>query len=235
MAFDIHQRVFDEDGDFDEEAALRYRDEIMVRFSTSPEGEEVAAQSGAVGWADTFMDYGMGYLGATPPEMSPAQVKEILFDLFPRKVSTMPGAGGEIILELRAFWSFLQREFQLANASACLRTLKAITGQEVERELRNPANFGMAKSFFMLGQESGFDMTTEEGLQAFTQAYNAGVQSNAEAPLPLPTVPPFSPAALSPFSLFDEPDAPHPRRRTTKKTVGRRKMAQTSRRKNRKK
>ncbi len=224
LAFDIHRGVCD-DGDYDHDMALEYRDEIMGRFSTSPEGQEVAATTGAVGWADTFMDYGLNYLDVTPPEMSPAQVEEILFDIFPRKVSALPGAGPEILLELRAFWAFLQREFQLANAGACSKMLQSVTGDDVEREMQNPANFGMAKSFVIMGRASGFDMTTEEGLQTFAEVYNAGLATGASPSLPLPVPPPLS--------VFDPP-VPHPKR-APKKTVTRRKMAQTSRRKNRKK
>jgi len=221
MAFDIHQRVFDEYGEYDEEEALRYRDEIMARFSASPEGQEVAAKNGSIGWADTFMNYGNGYMRVTPPEMSPDQVEEILFDIFPRKVSAMPGAGEEIILELRAFWAFLQREFQLPNAGACLDMLRTVSGDDLEQEMQNPSNFGMAKSFFMLGRASGFDMTSEEGMQAFTEVYNAAVLTGAPPSLPLPASSGVSP-----------PDS-HPKR-ASKKTVTRRKMSQTSRRKNRK-
>jgi hypothetical protein len=222
MAFDIHQRVCDDDGACDEEEALRYRNEIMARFSTSPEGQKVATTSGFSGWADTFMAYGTDYMGVTPPEMSPAQVEEILFDIFPRKVSALPGAGEEIILELRAFWAFLQREFQLANAGACLQMLQGVTGDDLEQEMQNPQNFGMAKSFFMLGQAGGFDMTTQEGIQAFTEIYNASLATGAPPSLPR--------QGPSPVSRSD----PHPKR-ATKKTAARRKMAQTSRRKNRKK
>jgi hypothetical protein len=142
LAFDIHQRIFDEDGYYDEAAGFEYRDEIMARFSTSREGQEVAAKIGATGWSYTFMDYGMTYLGVTPPEMAPAEVEEILFDIFPRKVSALTGAGEEIVLELRAFWNFLQRAFQLENAGECLRLLKSTSGRELEREMQNPANPG---------------------------------------------------------------------------------------------
>ncbi len=226
MAFDIKQRVF-EDGDYDEEAGLNYREDLMERFAASLEGQEAERQNGLLGHAYTFMDYGMSYLGVTPPEMSPDQVEEILFDIFPRKVSADPGSGPEILLELQAFWTFLQREFQLPNAGKCLKMLRSTTGNDVERELQNPANFGIAKSFFMLGRQQGFDMTSEKGIQAFTQAYNAGLASNPVPSLPVPS--------LSPFSLFEDPEYPHPKRHAPKKAVTRRKMAQVSRRKNRKK
>jgi hypothetical protein len=38
----------------------------------------------------------------------------------------------------------------------------------------------MAKSMFMLGSRSGFDMTSNEGLAAFMAAYNASLQTGPE-------------------------------------------------------
>jgi hypothetical protein len=71
MAFDIYERLLDEDGEYEEEATFRYRDELMGLFVASPEGQELVRQRGVIaGWADIFMDYGMRYLRRTPPEMS---------------------------------------------------------------------------------------------------------------------------------------------------------------------
>ena len=214
MAFDIHQRVFDAHGEYLEEVAMRYRAELLDLFVASPEGQELVRQGGVVGWADTFLNLGMGYLGVTPPEVTPEQLQTILFELFPRKVSAEPGCGEEIIHELRAFWTFVQREFGLANAHACVRLLTAATARRLEREMANPANFGLAKSFLTLGLARGFEMTTPEGVQAWVETYNAELRATTESPPALPRARPS---------------------RTTKTEVARRKMAQTSRRKNRKK
>ncbi len=47
--------------------------------------------------------------------------------------------------------------------------------------MNDPANFGMAKSFFMSGQSAGFDMMTEEGLKTFMHAFNSGFVGPAVA------------------------------------------------------
>ncbi len=41
--------------------------------------------------------------------------------------------------------------------------------------MQDPANFGLAKSFLTQGWASGFDMSTTEGVQAWTDTYNAGL------------------------------------------------------------
>ena len=161
------------------------------------------------------MDLGMGYLEVTPAAMTAEQLKMILFELFPRKVSAEPGCGQEIVTELQAFWKFVQREFGLPNAGACLRVLTTATARRLEREMQNPANFGLAKAFLAQGLAHGFDMSTPEGVQAWMETYNTGLRANAERPLAVP------------------------RTRTTSRATGtataRRKLAQRSRRANRKK
>ncbi len=97
----------------------------------------------------------------------------VLLEVFPRKVSCEPSSAPEIVEELRAFWSFVRREFGLPNADECLAILDEEMSRILERELANPRNFGMAKSFVMSGMAAGFDMTTEEGMGAFTRVYNA--------------------------------------------------------------
>jgi hypothetical protein len=84
MAFDIHQRVFNEDGEYSEEAVDRYRQELMELFAHSPEGQELMGHGYGIVWADSFMGYGIDYLGTTPADMSPDEVEEIVFELFPQ-------------------------------------------------------------------------------------------------------------------------------------------------------
>ena len=95
--FNIQQPIFDPDGEYLEEAAARYRKALMERFEASAEGQDLVRQGGTVGWADTLMDLGMGYLEVTPATMTAEQLNMILFELFPRKVSAEPGCGQEIV------------------------------------------------------------------------------------------------------------------------------------------
>jgi hypothetical protein len=46
--------------------------------------------------------------------------------------------------------------------------------------MNDPARFGMAKSFFMMGQAAGFDMTKEEEMNAFMHLYNASLMAQDE-------------------------------------------------------
>jgi hypothetical protein len=172
--FDIHQPVIDpESGELDEDAFEDYVEGLMEEFADSPEGRQVAEEHGRLNWAAMVMEYAVNYLGVPPPEMSARDFREVVFEIIPRKVSTEADQAGAIVAELRAFWQFLQRAYQLKNGGPILAALKGDAVARLERELANPANFGMAKSFIMMGQQMGFDMTTQEGLDAFTAYYNS--------------------------------------------------------------
>jgi len=186
MTFDIHQRVVDRDGMPRERIANQYKEQLIQLFEQSPEGQTLQDENIEPGWASMMLDFGLDYLGKTPPQMSPGDLREILFDLFPRKVSAEADEAPDIIRELQLFWQFLQREFSLENAAACLKVLDNRATRELKEEMSNPANFGIAKSFVMMGQQRGFDMTSEEDMNAWMATYNAELAAGIGPRIPLP-------------------------------------------------
>ena len=175
MSFDIHEAVFDEQGTYLEEKAVRYEHALMEQFSASPEGQAITQTGTELGWAGAMIHYAITYPGATPPTMTTSDLEEVVFGLFPCKVITQRGDAAEIIGELCAFWHFLERVYQLPQAKQMLARLTPQAARRLERELQEPANFGMAKSFVLMGMEAGFDMESPEGMQAWVQAYNAAI------------------------------------------------------------
>src|SRR5260221_9290383 len=107
--------------------------------------------------------------------MTANDLEEVVYDLFPRKVIAERGDGAEIIQELQAFWHFLQREYQLPQASQMLARLTPQAARRLERELQEPANFGMAKSFVLMGKEAGVGIVFAGGMQAWEEPYNPTV------------------------------------------------------------
>lgn len=186
MTFNIHQQVFDRDGLPLEKKARQYQDDLIQLFEQSPEGQALWNEGIEPGWASMMMDFGIHYLSVTPPQMSPDHVHEILFDLFPRKVSASADEAPDIVRELQAFWNFLQREFHLENAAACLTLLDEKTARKLKKEMSDPANFGIAKSFVTMGIQRGFDMSSEEGINAWMATYNAEIAAGAGPCIPLP-------------------------------------------------
>ena len=227
MTFDIYQTILDPAyGEYDEKAAARYQEAIEELFAESPEGMALAEQGIAQGWVTPFLNYSMSYLGVTPAEMTPRQFDEVLFELFPRKVSVEPEAAPEIVVELRAFWSFLGRAYTLPNAPAILNRLDQGAIARLERELANPANFGMAKSMIMQARARGFDTSTQEGLDAWIQTYNAEQVSTGPGLFEPGPPPLFAPGPARPLQ-------PAPKARNKAKEKARNKMAKASRKQNR--
>ncbi len=173
MSFDLNAAVFDEQGTYLEEQAARYEEALMDQFAASPEGQTLKERGIELGWARVMLHYAITYPGVTPPTMTVSDLEEVLYDLFPRKVITERGDGAEIIQELRAFWCFVERVYHLPQARQLLAHLTPQATRRLERELQEPANFGMAKSFVLMGMQAGFDMESPEGMRAWVEAYNA--------------------------------------------------------------
>ncbi len=199
LPFDIYQTVFDEYGEYDEDRASDYREQLESLFADSPEAQPLLESGSDLGWAETMMHYGIVYRGETPPGMSASSVAEVVFEIFPRKVSMDADQAGEVIAELRAFWQFMQRQYRLKNAARILELLGPGAEERLHDELDDPANFGMAKSFFMAGKTAGFDMTSKAGLAEFMLAYNAGILGNRGS-VGRPLSPQEPPGRLSMFA-----------------------------------
>jgi hypothetical protein len=181
MGFDVHQDLFDEDGEIDEEAAEQYIEDLDALFAASPEWKALRADEPEPGWTGVMLHYAINYQGVAPPDMTAGALHEVIFDLFPRKVSCSPADAFGIVRELRAFWSFAGRELDLKNAEQCGRVLGDGADTRLARELANPANFGMAKSFFTAGEKLGFDMTSQEGINEWMNVHNAGMAVSVAA------------------------------------------------------
>lgn len=193
----------------DEAARAALEDELVDRFAVSPEGQDLED----VGACRLVMDLGATYVGETVATLDAGDLREVLFELIPRKVSIDPSEAGWIVATTRAFYNFLKRELGLPQADACLRVLGKNATRRLEAALSDSSKFGMAKSLVMAGADAGYDMRSEEGFEAWMQAVRG-------SPLP-PSIP--------------LPDLPEPssRRKARKADKAKRKAARKARKKNR--
>ncbi len=205
--FDIHQTCLDEYGELDGTLSDDYASGLLEEFANSFEGQTLLGPDGSPGWAGLLLDLYFDHIGAMFPEISINDVREILFDLFPRKVSVEPECAPEIVAELHAFWTFLGRQYALAQAPRILALLHLHddTIARLKTELANPGNFGLAKSMVMGGMKAGFDMSQQDEMEKFVGLYNDSL------PLTMPS--------------FSEP------RETPKKEARKKKKAQRQARK----
>lgn len=180
------------DGDeIDSEARETLEDALLERFAESPEAEPLDA----IDTCPIVLGYAADYFGETIVTMTPANLREIVFEILPRKLTTEASAAGPIVTELRAFFTFLKREFSLTQAVKLLAVLGGDATARLTRALSDPRNFGMAKSIMMRGVAAGFDIGSREGAEAWMRE----VQGKPLSPsIELPAIPRPPPRAVDP-------------------------------------
>jgi hypothetical protein len=186
--FGVIADLFDlaKDGEeIDHDRRTELEDELVRKFVESPEAKTLTdVQS-----CHFVMDFAADYFGATIATLGTRELREIIFEIIPRKVSVDASKARWIIEDNRAFYAFLKREYGLPQADACLRVFEGDAVTRLEAALSNGSNFGMAKSLFMAGREAGFDMESKEGIEAWMRAMQG-------KPLPSSVqLPPFSAGA----------------------------------------
>jgi len=185
MTFDIH--LPDEIDDFGEELE-KYRDKLVELFADSPEGQALAKINPGLGfWTGNLIYYSNQYVGVRIPRMEEHHMEELLTDIFPQKISLSTPEDADMAMpEMIAFWNYLKREYKLGNADQILNYLLSVKEEDFRAWMNDSSKFGMAKSFFTMGQSAGFDMTNPEELDKFMNAYNLNLASSRNSNV-LPT------------------------------------------------
>ncbi|HEX3999747.1 MAG TPA: SEC-C metal-binding domain-containing protein [Pirellulales bacterium] len=179
------RQIFSPDG-LEDKAADAYIERAFETFSRSTEAQQVIEQYGDLQWFQALLEFGLNYLGETIDEMTPDSVAEFVLDYVPRKVSTDAESAASIVGELSMFWKYLDRVYKLPAAKEVVEWLET-DGRiaQLESDLSDPSNFGMAKSIFMLGKNAGYDMTSKASMTQFIAAYNRSLSSPQASPGPV--------------------------------------------------
>ncbi|MFH7241733.1 MAG: hypothetical protein ACHWZW_02675 [Spirulina sp.] len=129
------------------------------------------------GWIEVFIEFALRYGGYTLPTMTKSEAKSVMEDFLPRRmVLSDPSEADDAIPELVAFWTYLHEVYRFRSAKAIAKYLESIADQFPEW-MFDPHRGGMAKQLMMEGMAKGFDMTTQEGLQAFQASQQASLKS----------------------------------------------------------
>ena len=168
--FDFSPDLIDEDGEFDEEEVNEYFETLQEQFAESPESE--ALGDSETSYIRLLLSFGRDYFGALPTTFTEGELKEILFDLIPRKVTMEADQAVPLVREFQAFFRFLHREFSVASAARLATICDESAAKKLKLKLSDSSNFGMAKSFFTAGRAAGFDMTSKDEIDEFTTQYN---------------------------------------------------------------
>ncbi len=94
-------------------------------------------------------------------------LRDVLFVHVPRTFVGDPSAARGIVDELRALYRYLDVEWGLAQAPACLDVLGGGAVERLERELADVDNWSMVKRPAMRALAAGYDLTTPQGMDEF--------------------------------------------------------------------
>jgi hypothetical protein len=141
----------------------RYVEELSARFAAS---EEAAALGDDAHWASPLIGYAASDIGRPVAQLDRTDLEHLLLDLVPRKVVASPDDASDILAATKALLRFVART---AGQSADEELLDFLDRAEpaLKSALADDRLFGMAKSWFVQGKNAGFDLETEEGLEAW--------------------------------------------------------------------
>ncbi|HEX5415880.1 MAG TPA: hypothetical protein VFZ25_09440 [Chloroflexota bacterium] len=250
MAFNFREKLVDEYGDIDDDRANRYIEELEKLFAESPEAEALRERGiEAPEYLTMFLDYALRYTGSSPAAMSAGDIKEAL-SVFAQKVTGQPEDLDRLIPELEAFCDFARRAFALTEAVAWKREIQSDAAW-YGRALRDPHQWGMAKSMMMEGMARGYDLGSEASVNEWMQVLQSEQLARIRGAEP-PTK--TSGAASEASNFFDvygdrvpviwetggkHPSGPYgtvpqvPPKQTRAKAKSKRKQSEASRRRNR--
>ena len=134
MSVSLFSCNFEDDPEVHNEVLEQWLDTFTDAYLVSPEYEALskANQKSRGRMFSLFMDLHLNYIGGSLDEIDLASVREVMEDLFPRKLFCPDSQAKTIVPELIACWQFLKREIdadtpqKLIHADAIIDYLKSI-------------------------------------------------------------------------------------------------------------
>lgn len=159
-----------------------YFDDLVTQFLNSAMGQAYLQQNPEAGnWAYHFVEMGYLYEEVPPPKITRVVAQTIMEYTLPRKLILGDRSQAETAIpELVAFWTFVQQTYKHRNASAIIHYLQSIE-QQFPDWMIDPSRGGMGKGFMLSALSQGYDITSEEGLQAFQAAQNQAIADHASS------------------------------------------------------
>jgi hypothetical protein len=129
--------TLEEEGNIaDEELRRPLEDLLCEAFADVPEGKALSE----LGGHRLLMALGAQHIGASIGTLDPWAVREVLFDILPRKVSLDASRAGDLIEDCRAFYRFLARGYEVEQADSCLQVLGPRAERQLASALSDPRN-----------------------------------------------------------------------------------------------
>ncbi len=160
--------ILEAEGQLDSPSRREVEMELMASFAAAPESKRIAR----VGVAATFMDIAARVLEQTVVSMDAATVAEVVEEGFARHLTALPKEAAAILAEMRAFYRFLGRAYDLEQADACVQRLQRMK-KRLELALADTSRYAPSKATVMRGYAEGYDVSTPEGASAWMKVVAA--------------------------------------------------------------
>lgn len=174
--------ILDDEGDVDDERFDRYRAALMTRLA---ERDEIPDETLAA--AEMLVEFAAVYHRVTFGRITANQLEALLLETIPAELAVESNEAGRIVAAARELMRLVGEELASPAAHEALELLDDAFVARMVRELENPAKFTEGKQLVMAGIAAGFDMSTEEGVTEFVQAF---AQSQRTAAKPKRTAKP---------------------------------------------
>jgi hypothetical protein len=160
----------------DEDAFAAISGQLVAGFERSPGGADR-------GWvADQLLQFKHGYLDGDLGRWTAADLSEVLFELYPRKVVLEPGDDAEVLAGTAAFLRSLDAEELLSGeAGDELAGLVERAGEKFAAAMRDERKWGPGKRLFGGAAAAGVDLTDQKQLDAYVRGINALPHAAREA------------------------------------------------------
>jgi hypothetical protein len=138
------------------------------------------------------MEYAETYEGTTATELDERTLRNVLLDVFPRKLTGDRDVFAKVPPVTETFLGWMGSEGLLSDASALVRTVHG-WAEDIVTAAMDPKHWGPAKSETMKVVQAGVDIADEDALQRFL--FEQALRSMDEAPSADTYEPPSAPTA----------------------------------------
>ena len=160
----------DEDDAEDNERRVH---EVAERFLDSPAAAALpeAVREDAPFIAHELLDRALVYEGALPEDLTERVLREVLLEIFPRKISGERELFEHVAPAAQALVNWLGSEGILQDAPA-LAAKVGLWGDQIVEHSQDPRRWGMAKGVVMRAKAEGVDPTDQAAFQRFVLEMN---------------------------------------------------------------
>ncbi|MDP9407749.1 MAG: hypothetical protein M3P95_07770, partial [Actinomycetota bacterium] len=152
----------------DEDAFAAITERLVERFGQAPGG------AGREWVAEQLLQFKHGYLDGDLGRWTAADLSEVLFELYPRKVVLEPGDTTELVAGTAAFLRFLDGEGLLTGEPGeTLAQLVEQAGDRFDAAMRDERRWGPGKRLFSGAAAAGVDLSDQKQLDAYVRGVNA--------------------------------------------------------------